>query len=58
MQCLYLIKRGKPHCMAVNNAYVPSMFQLSEYCTTKDHKKCPFYLTVINRERTLQRNYK
>jgi hypothetical protein len=33
-------------CKANDRPYVPSHFQLLQYCTSIDHKKCPFYLSL------------
>lgn len=29
-------------CKAGEIPYVPSLFELEEYCKTESHKKCPF----------------
>ena len=29
-------------CKAGGKPYVPSLFELEEYCKTESHKKCPF----------------
>ncbi|RJQ55008.1 MAG: hypothetical protein C4526_04215 [Nitrospiraceae bacterium] len=29
----------------------PGVFQFSEYCKTKNHRKCPFYLKSITSEK-------
>jgi hypothetical protein len=34
-------------CRASERPYVPSLFELLEYCRTRDHRKCPFYLKGI-----------
>jgi hypothetical protein len=34
-------------CYASNEPYIPSLFQLHEYCKSKDYKKCPFFLKLI-----------
>ena len=48
MKCTRLISRGKrSSCKALDKPYVPSLFELGEYCRTTDHKKCPFYLRGI-----------
>jgi hypothetical protein len=36
------------------NSYIPSLFELEEYCMSKDHRKCPFYLKGMIRERELE----
>lgn len=52
MKCPHLAKWVVSVCKAVSNTYVPSNFELQEYCKTKSHKKCPFFLknTAVKRE--------
>jgi len=54
MACPYLVKLSLAICKARNcicktdeSPYTPSAFQLAEYCRSKDHKKCPFYLLSV-----------
>lgn len=48
MKCIRLISRGKvSSCRALDKPYVPSLFELGEYCKTTDHRKCPLYLRGI-----------
>lgn len=42
-KCIYLDEDPEPKCRVFTEVYVPSDFQLDEYCRTKDHQKCPFY---------------
>jgi hypothetical protein len=42
-KCRYLDKDPEPKCKVFTDTYVPSDFQVDEYCTTIDHQKCPFY---------------
>ncbi|MBF0541667.1 MAG: hypothetical protein HQK91_09500 [Nitrospirae bacterium] len=42
-KCRYLFKEPEPKCKVFIEIYVPSDFQIDEYCLTIDHKKCPFY---------------
>jgi hypothetical protein len=44
MKCPHLLKWSISSCKALDKPYVPSLFELEEYCRTKDHRKCPFYL--------------
>ncbi len=48
MRCPHLEKWVVPVCKAKNDPYVPSNFQLHEYCRTKNHTKCPFLLTSVS----------
>jgi hypothetical protein len=47
MKCPHLIKWVVSACKAAEMSYVPSLFELEEYCKTKSHRKCPFYLKNI-----------
>jgi hypothetical protein len=48
MKCGHLSARGnRAACSALETRYVPSRFELGEYCKTGDHRKCPFYLKGI-----------
>lgn len=42
MKCPYLNVSDTAYCSATDPAYVPSAFELKEYCTF-DCKMCPFY---------------
>ncbi len=45
MKCPHLIKRMIASCRAAGNKpYVPSLFELKEYCSTTGHQRCPFYM--------------
>ncbi|OGW27439.1 MAG: hypothetical protein A2X59_07275 [Nitrospirae bacterium GWC2_42_7] len=48
MKCPHLIKWVIASCKALDKPYIPSIFELDEYCRTKDHRKCPFFLLDIN----------
>jgi len=41
LKCPYLTKWIIFTCQAGETPYVPSLFQLEEYCKSKQHKKCP-----------------
>jgi hypothetical protein len=47
MKCPHLVKWVISSCKALESPYTPSLFELDEYCTKKDHRKCPFYLREI-----------
>jgi hypothetical protein len=47
-KCAYLADWMYKSCEATTNAYVPSQFQLEEYCSTGSHIKCPFYLNAMD----------
>ncbi len=45
MKCSHLIaRRNRSECSALEAPYTPSLFELSEYCRTGGHRKCPFYM--------------
>lgn len=46
-KCTHLLRGRKALCKALNKVYVPSLFQLVEYCSSRDYRKCPFYLRSI-----------
>jgi len=43
MKCPQLNHWSVAACKILDEIYVPSEFQLQEYCRSKKHKKCPFY---------------
>ncbi len=48
MKCTHLVAgRNVSACSALETPYMPSLFELGEYCRTVDHRKCPFYLKGI-----------
>lgn len=47
LKCIHLSGMSKPVCLAGDGPYLPSMFELREYCLTKDHSKCPFFLELV-----------
>lgn len=44
MKCLYLRCQDNSTCAAGEKPYIPSLFQLKEYCKKWSHRQCPFYL--------------
>ncbi len=49
MKCLFLEGRYIQRCTAIQGAYVPSDFELLEYCKTNRRKRCPSYLDLIRK---------
>ncbi len=43
MNCLYLAGNYFKSCSVSREAYVPSAFEMEEYCTSSRHSLCPFY---------------
>jgi hypothetical protein len=43
MRCLLLQGKYMIYCTAVEEGYIPSAFELDEYCRQKKHKICPLY---------------
>ncbi len=41
MKCAYLSGTQMLYCTVSKPIYIPSLFELEEYCTTPRHKKCP-----------------
>ena len=44
MYCSYLKGNYVVSCRATKEVYVPSGFELEEYCRSIRHKVCPFYV--------------
>jgi hypothetical protein len=45
-RCPHLKKVVSVMCRADETVYSPSAFQLLYYCSSRDHERCPFYLSV------------
>jgi hypothetical protein len=43
MECLFLSGTYMKYCAESRENYVPSAFELEEYCTTSRHAICPLY---------------
>lgn len=43
MQCPFLEGKRILSCRSLGAVYIPSIFELNEYCTRDRHKKCPFF---------------
>ena len=50
MKCPHLNLWLVAACRIDDTVYVPSSFQLQEYCKKKSHKKCPFFMQKITAE--------
>lgn len=50
MKCPNLVKRDKHHCVTIDDSYIPSIFQLREYCKGRLHTICPFFLGFQRRQ--------
>lgn len=48
MKCPFLKGEYMLSCAADKAVYVPSIFELNEYCKENRHKMCPFYCRVAN----------
>ncbi len=44
--CPHLMKSVIPSCRAADEPYAPSPFQMTEYCRTRNHRKCPFFMNL------------
>ncbi len=49
MKCLFLEGRYVQKCTAAQGAYIPSSFELMEYCKSNRRRMCPLYLNVIRK---------
>jgi hypothetical protein len=47
MKCTHLIRDRNVVCEALDRPYVPSLFQLAEYCGSSGYRKCPFYMKGV-----------
>ena len=57
-KCPQLMLMGISSCGAGDLPYVPSIFELEEYCTNTRHARCPFYIeTRIEWGDLAYRNY-
>jgi len=45
MECPYLTGVYMKYCIAEKHDYVPSVYELREYCKERQHRVCRFYLT-------------
>jgi hypothetical protein len=43
MRCLLLQGKYMIFCTAIREGYIPSTFELDEYCRLARHKMCPLY---------------
>jgi hypothetical protein len=45
VKCPFLKRLGRMirQCKAVNKPFIPSPFELYEYCIRKEHNRCPLY---------------
>gem|GEM_PF-2936682 len=52
MKCPHFHKGNKGNfglsCSAADNFYLPSLFQIREYCRRSGYRKCPFFLAHIS----------
>jgi len=44
MGCPYLSGKYMLSCTALREVYIPSAFELGEYCKNVRYKMCPFYI--------------
>jgi hypothetical protein len=51
MKCPHLRRWTVAACRIDEKVYVPSVFQLEEYCKTRGHRRCPFFVKHMNAER-------
>lgn len=49
MQCSFLEGKRILSCRSLGAVYIPSIFELNEYCTRDKHKKCPFFSTLAKK---------
>lgn len=54
MECPLLGGNYIASCTALKRVYVPSSFELGEYCRTIAHRVCPFYLQAVEESRVVR----
>ncbi len=55
MKCLFLKGNYMIRCTAVPESYIPSIFELDEYCRGPRHRLCPLYRQAETEGKTLIR---
>jgi len=51
MKCPYLVRCAISKCKAANPSYMPSLFELQEYCgVSKNFKECSLFPKFCRRE--------
>ena len=48
MRCPFLRGKYMLSCTANREVYIPSLFELDEYCKNGRHKMCPYYNRIEN----------
>lgn len=48
MKCPYLLERALLTCAAVRFTYLPSIREISDFCTVHRHAECPLYCAAID----------
>ncbi|HUO76468.1 MAG TPA: hypothetical protein VMU21_02730 [Thermodesulfovibrionales bacterium] len=51
MKCPHLNRWIVATCKIDDRTYVPSVFQLDEYCKTGGHKRCPFFVKNVSEKK-------
>lgn len=54
MKCPFLKGNYLASCKADKEVYVPSPFELEEYCKASRHVICPFYCRARNEEKPVR----
>ncbi len=50
MKCRFLTGKYLLACKAEGKVYMPSSFEIQEYCNSKRHKICPLYFKAKTEE--------
>ncbi len=51
MKCRLLKGKENPVCTATDSAYIPSSFELEEYCLTSRYRLCAFFQLTLTRKK-------
>lgn len=48
MSCPHLLNWTVSSCRADDKPYIPSIYELQEYCTVGAHERCPLYVWTLS----------
>ena len=57
MKCPHLGKWIIAECKAMDRPYVPSLFELEEYCRNQKYKRCPFFVNIFGAKQPIKLPY-
>ena len=54
VKCFHLAKGVVSRCRANDKRHIPTLAQVVEYCRSKDHTKCSFYVRFIQTDKDIR----